>query len=86
MLTMTDAAEPNENTAVPTRRTGRGIVLILVMMMAYVEGPVLVGWLLNKLDAWPVAGKMFFIVFAPLEALYQRFEMVKRFYDWQNGL
>ncbi len=85
---MTDAADSQKTSDDSPRRSGRVETIgALLLLLAYVEGPVLVGWFLNKVGLWDsVAGKLFFIVFAPLESLYQRFEFVKRFYDWQNDL
>ena len=83
---MTDVVDSPKTSDDSPRRSGRVETIGVMLQVAYVEGPVLVGRFFNKFELWDVAGKLFFIVFAPLESLYQRFDLVKRFYDWQNGL
>lgn len=82
---MSDNLERFESSDPSARRTGRGVVIGLIVLILYIESPVVVGKLLNKTEAWSVAGPVFVVVFAPLEFLYERFEFVKSFYDWLHN-
>ena len=80
---MTDETESHEPIERPANRTGRGVAIFVVVLVAYVLSPVPMGWLLNKFNGLDFVDRAFEVFYAPLLYVAERIEFVAKFYEWQ---
>ena len=55
-------------------------------LLMYVLSPIPVAWVLNKTGTWDRLEPAFMIFYGPIAFLADRFEIIGRFYDWQERL
>lgn len=83
---MTDDCEsckPNEQ---PTTPTSRGASIFIAVLLGYFISPVPVAYGLMKVGAFERLEKPFYVVYAPVSYAANRFELVGKFYRWQERL
>lgn len=74
---------PTEHSA---NHTSRGLVIFVVVLACYFLSPIPIAWGLERLGVMDHFERVFEIVYAPLESLAERVEIVGKFYRWQIEL
>ena len=83
---MTTTSESDEdNGGRPPNRTVAGMGILAAIAVTYVLSPIPVLWLFLKAgrpDLW----QQFVVIYGPLVWLANQFDIVDKFYDWQERL
>jgi hypothetical protein len=83
---MADENETPERIEHSSNHNHRGLVIVVVVLAWYVLSPAPIAWGLEKMGAYDHMEQVYFIFYAPLGYLANRFEFISKFYEWQGRL